>query len=349
MSAAFRVVRFENWVNPVFDETLEQTDGVSLTRLRFADDRAANLAVLAGAHALHISPARDELPGEWFVTADLLAMCPSLLLVSSGGAGYDTIDVPACTAAGVTVANQTGGNAVSVAEHTLGLLLSVWHRIAESDRALRGEVRGFSREDLVGTELAGKTIGLVGIGNIGRRVAALAAAFGMKAIATDPYLSRDEIESRGAAPVSFEALLETADVVSLHCPRLPTTMRMMDAKAFGRMKPGAVFLSTARGGIHDEAALHEALSSGKLFGAGLDVWDVEPPPVGHPLFSHPRVVGTFHTAGVTGEARRNVASIAAAQIAGFAAGEKPPRLINPEVWPTVRTRFQQTFGRLPAA
>ena len=233
---------------------------------------------------------------------------------------------------------------MSVAEHTLGLILSVAHRIAESDRLLRRD-RGFSREDLTGREIAGKTIGLVGIGNIGRRVAALAHAFGMQVLAVDPLLSSDEIRLRGAEPAELDEILDRSDFVSLHCPRDDTTRGMIDAAAFARMKPGAVFISTARGGIHDEAGLLQAIRSGRVAGAGLDVWDREPPPLDHPLLACDTVVATYHTAGVTHEARRNMASISADQIVRLLHGERPPRLVNPEVWPAYARRFEAILKR----
>ena len=152
---------------------------------------------LAEAHAYQVSAARDELPRQWFVTVGLLARCPSLLCVSSTGAGYDTVDVAACTSAGVLVVNQAGGNAQSVAEHAIGLMLDVSRRISEGDRLLRRE-RGFTREDIMGREMSGKVVGLVGIGHIGRIVAALARAFDMTVLAFDPYLTEEEIARRGA-------------------------------------------------------------------------------------------------------------------------------------------------------
>jgi D-3-phosphoglycerate dehydrogenase len=169
-------------------------------------------------------------------------------------------------------------------------------------------------------------------------VAALAKAFGMDVIATDPLLPADEITRRGARAVSLDQLLAGADVVSLHCPRDSSTLKMIDAAAFARMKRGALFITTARGGIHDEQALVEALRSGHLAGAGLDVWDREPPPLDHPLLAMDTVFATFHTAGVTHEARSNVATIAAEQILRVLAGGKPPRLVNPEVWPAFEKR-----------
>ncbi|HPA89258.1 MAG TPA: hydroxyacid dehydrogenase [Quisquiliibacterium sp.] len=346
MSAApvARVVRFDSWVNPVFDERLRAEAGIELQVHPMPSSQAAAEAALKGAHVYHVSAAKDEIPPFAFVTPELIAACPTLLCASSTGAGFDPIDVAACTRAGIAVVNQSGGNAVSVAEHTLGLILSVTHRIAESDRRLRTE-RGFSREDLTGREIAGKTIGLVGIGNIGRRVAALAHAFGLQVLAVDPNLSSDEIRLRGAEPVSLDTLLERSDFVSLHCPRDATTRGMIDAAAFARMKPGSVFISTARGGIHDERGLHQAIVSGRVAGAGLDVWDQEPPPLDHPLLACDTVVATYHTAGVTHEARRNMAAISADQLVRLLRGERPPRLINPEVWPAYVKRFETILQR----
>src|SRR5690606_25326626 len=155
------------------------------------------------------------------------------------------------------------------------------------------------------------------IGEVGKRVAALARAFGMQVLATDPFVTPEEVARRGARSVPFERLLAESDFVSLHCPRDAGTLGMMDAAALARMKKGAIFITTARGGIHDEAALAEALRSGHLAGAGLDVWDREPPPPDHPLLAMDNVYATFHTAGVTHEARHNVAAMAARQIAGL--------------------------------
>ena len=181
-------------------------------------------------------------------------------------------------------------------------------------------------------------MGRVGMGHMGTRVARLAHAFGMQVIAVDPYLSAAEIGQRGARSVSMPELLAQSDVVSLHCPRDASTLKMMNAGTFAQMKKGALFINTARGGLHDELALAQALASGHLAGAGLDVWDQEPPPLAHPLLAMDNVFATFHTAGVTHEARRNVAAIGAEQIIQLLSGQRPPRCVNPEVWPTFEKR-----------
>lgn len=337
-----RVVRSDVWIDDAFDARLAEDPGISTRVFAIQGLESDAWEALAQADVYHVSAAKDELPAPYFVGESLIARCPNLLCASSTGAGYDTIDVPACTAAGIAVVNQSGGNAASVAEHTLGLVLGVSRRMLEGDRRLRREL-GYTREDVMGHEIQGKTIGLVGIGHIGTRVAALCKAFGLTVLATDPLLDDAEIHRRGATPVSLAELLARSDIVSLHCPRLPETMRLMNRGTFAAMKPGAIFVSTARGGIHDEAALADALQSGHLAGAGIDVWDQEPPPLDHPLLAMDNVFATYHTAGVTHEARRNMAWIAASQIAGLLKAERPPRLINPEVWPAFLRRHAQRF------
>jgi D-3-phosphoglycerate dehydrogenase len=343
MAKELRVVRSDLWINPAFDAGLADRPGVSLAVFPARTNAALAWDMLGAAHVYHVSAAKDELPREWFVGPELIARCPNLLCVSSSGAGYDTVDVPACTAAGIAVVNQAGGNADSVAEHTLAMMLAASRRMMECDRRMRRET-GFTREDVMGHEMKGKTVGIVGLGEVGSRVAALARAFGLQVIATDPLLPAGEFARRGARSVTLDELLAQADIVSLHCPRDASTLKMIDARAFARMKKGAIFITTARGGIHDEAALVEALRSGHLYGAGVDVWDREPPPLDHPLLAMDNVFVSFHIAGVTHEARRNVATIAAEQIVGLAAGERPPRLVNPEVWPA----FEQRRARLLA-
>ena len=340
------VVRLDFPYDPVMGARFAREADIELRTCKRegADDNA--WIALAEAHVYLVSSAKDELPRQWFATADLLKHCPRLVCVSATGAGYDTIDVEACTWAGIIVVNQAGMNARSVAEHTLGMMLSLSKRLTESDRRLRRE-RGYAREELMGREISGKVVGLIGIGHVGRRVAQLARAFDMTVLAYDPYVSAEEIARRGARSVSMDEALVQSDFVSIHCPRTSETLGMIDARAFARMKKGAAFITTARGGIHDEAALFAALQSGHLSGAGVDVWDQEPPPLQHPLLTLHNVIATFHTAGVTTEARRATAEQAADQIVGILKGGRPPRLVNPEAWPTYRARFKTIIG-LPA-
>jgi len=339
LSDRMRIIRLDLWIDPAFDACIKGEPGLSVEVLP-ARDEAITAAGLAGAHAYHVSAAKDEVPARWQVSSSLLAQCPTLLCVSSGGAGYDTVDVAACTRAGVAVVNQAGANAASVAEMTFALLLSLVKRLRESQAALLAGSAA-SREALMGREIEGRVLGIVGLGEIGRRVAHIAAGFGMRVMACDPLLTPEEIRTRGAEPVSLPQLLEQADVVSLHCPLNDDTRGMIGTDAYARMRPGALFISTARGGIHDEQALLSALQDGRLAGAGLDVWSQEPPSPGHGLLLRSDVVATYHTGGVTHEGRRKVAQGSASQIMEMLAGRRPARLLNPEVWP----RFLERLGQ----
>ncbi len=327
----WRVTRFNLWINAVFDERIacESNIDLAVAAIHGGDVEAWN--VLERSHVYQITAAKDELPLQFHAHRQLLERCPDLLCVSSTGAGFDTVDVEACTRAGVVVVSQIGGNSAAVAEMAIGLMLSVSRRIVESDRKLR-TVRGFSRESVMGHDIGGKILGIVGMGHAGTKTAALAKAFGMKILAVDPLLTPDQIRARGAEPTELDTLVQTSDIVSLHCPRDTATLNLFDAARFAAMKKGAIFVSTARGGIHDEYALAEALRAGHLAGAGLDVWHPEPPPLDHPLLALENVVATFHTAGVSHEGRHNVAAMAADQIVGMLGGLRPPRLVNPEVW-----------------
>ena len=341
-----RVGRLDLWLNPAFNERLQAERDIELRIAAAKGPEAEVWDVLGRAHVYQVSSAINELPAPYQVRAPLLERCPHLLCVSAGGAGLDTVDIDACTRAGVAVVNQSGANAQSVAELAFGLMLAVARKIPESDRLLRSE-RGFPRERLMGTEISGSTLGLIGIGNTGSRSAAIAKGFGMRVLAVDPLLTADEIRKRGAEPATLARMLPEADIVSVHCPLDSSTTNMLGAAQFAAMKKGAILVSTARGGIHDEAALHAAIVSGHLAGAGLDVWEVEPPALGHPLLTLPNVVATFHTAGVTHQARKNVATWAADQIIHLLKGHHPPRLVNAEVWPRFLARYQAEFGASP--
>jgi D-3-phosphoglycerate dehydrogenase len=334
----FRIVRARLSQNPVFAETIA---GQSLLTLETFDPARIEeaLRALAAADVYQISSARDELPPLLHARAGLLAACPNLLCVSTGGAGYDTVDVEACTQAGVLLVNQSGANAQSVAEAAIGFMIDLTHRLSLCDRRMRKE-RNFTRDDFMGEEITGTTLGIVGLGNIGRRVARMASVFEMKVLACDPLLDAQEIRRRGAEPADLATVLRESDIITVHCPRDRSTIGLFGAQAFAAMKRGAYFINTARGGIHDQAALLAALESGQIGGAALDVWDVEPPPLDDPLLHHPRVVGTYHCAGVTTASRRRMAQWAADQLVGMLVGQQtPPRMINPEVWPAVRERI----------
>ena len=339
-----RVVRTSLWINPVYDQKMNAEAGIDLCILDVKGSAEVAWQQLGQAHVYQIAATKDDLPKPYFAHQALIERCPNLLMVSSNGAGFDTVDAHACTQAGILVVNQSGGNARSVAEHTFGLMLGLSRKMIECDRKMH-RTQALTREEVMGHEITGKTLGLVGIGQVGTQVAAVAQAFQMKVLACDPGVAPEEIRRRGAEPVSLDDLLAQSDVVSLHCPRDETTLRMMNAQRFAQMKRGALFITTARGGIHDEQALTQALTSGHLAGAGLDVWDQEPPPIDHPLLALQNVYATFHTAGVTHEARHNVARMGAQQIIDWKHTlQMPPRCANPQAWPAHLARRKQILG-----
>lgn len=339
-----RTVRTSLWIDPIYDRLMQAEPGIELKVMDVHGPQAQAWELLSQAHVYQIAATKDDLPKPFFAQSELIAQCPHLLVVSSNGAGFDTVDAQACTEAGILVVNQSGGNARSVAEHTFGLMLGLSRRMIECDRKMH-RTNDLTREEVMGHEITGKTLGLVGIGQVGTQVARIAQVFDMKVLACDPHVAPDEVRRRGAEPVDLDTLLAQSDVVSLHCPRDASTLRMMNAQRYAQMKPGAIFITTARGGIHDEQALAEALRSGHLSGAGLDVWDQEPPPLDHPLLAMDRVYVTFHTAGVTHEARRNVARMGAEQLIAYKNGlALPPRCANPQAWPAHLARRKRILG-----
>jgi D-3-phosphoglycerate dehydrogenase len=342
-----RVFYVKYLANQIYADILGARSDVRLDRLENESTEEVSGPILAAAHAYQVGAARDELARHFHVNADLLRRAPNLLIVSSNGAGYDPVDVEACTAAGVVVVNQSGGNAHSVAEHALAMLITLSKRIIQADRALRREAN-VNRNALMGREVQGKTIGIVGLGNVGRRIAALCKGLlGMNVLAYDPYLSATEMAERGGEKVELEELLRRSDYVSISCPLTKQSRGMIGAREFAAMQPHAYFITTARGFIHDEAALEDALRNKRIAGAGLDVWAKEPPPPDHPLLQFDNVLASPHTAGVTKEARENMATIAAEQMLDMLDGKRPPRLINPEAWPAYVKRFEQAFGFAP--
>jgi D-3-phosphoglycerate dehydrogenase / 2-oxoglutarate reductase len=348
MSANSKRVFYVRYLaHPIYTEILKARPDVRLDRLENETPESDFAPVLSAAHAYQVGAARDEIAPHFHVHDDLLRRAPNLLIVSSNGAGFDPVDVDACTRAGVLVVNQSGGNANSVAEHALGMLLTLSKRIIEGDRALRRE-RDVNRNALIGNEAQGRTIGIVGIGYVGRRIAELCKGLlGMKVLAYDPYLSAAEIVGRGAEKVELDDLLRRSDYVSINCPLTKESRGMIGARQFALMQPHAFFITTARGFIHDEDALLQALKEKRIAGAGLDVWSKEPPPPEHPLLQFDNVLASPHTAGVTREARENMARIAAEQVLGALDGKRPARIINPEVWPHYSERFARAFGVTP--
>src|SRR5712671_924550 len=259
-----RVFYVKYLAHEIYADILRARPDVRLDRLENESPEEIAAPILAAAHAYQIGAARDELARHFHVDHDLLRRAPNLLVVSSNGAGFDPVDVDACTTAGVLVVNQSGGNANSVAEHALGMLLTLCKRILEADRALRRDAN-VNRNALMGNEAKGKTIGIVGIGNVGRRIAELCKGLlHMKVIAYDPYLSAQEIAARGGGKVELDDLLRASDYVSISCPLTRDNRGIIGAREFALMQPHAFFITTARGFIHDEEALYEALRDKRI-------------------------------------------------------------------------------------
>jgi phosphoglycerate dehydrogenase-like enzyme len=248
-----------------------------------------------------------------------------LRVISRCGVGYDAIDVAAATRVDVLVANTPGANKEGVAEHTIALMLAVAHGFPRRDRELRAG--RWNREAM--PRLAGQTVGLVGLGAIGKEVALRCQALGMNVIAMDPAADEAWATEHSIRLLDLEALLEQADVVSLHLPCTGQTAGLFDAAAFARMKSGAIFINTARGALVDEAALVDALRSGKLSGAGLDVFQQEPLPDNHPLLGLDNALLCPHMAGLDFESRDAMATLAAQNITELYQGRWPEgRVVN---------------------
>ena len=262
-----------------------------------------------------------------YITASLLDLLPDLRVVAVHGAGVDQVDVAACTQRGVLVTNTPGANANAVAELTLGLILSLARRIPQAASRVGAErVWGEARH--TGVELKGKTLGLIGIGQVGSRLTKMALAMGMKVLAHDPGLKSEEIKARGARPTRYDTLLSRADFITLHAPLTPKTHHLIDRQAISKMKKGAFLVNAARGPLVDEAALARALKSGRIGGAALDVLEGEPPDPESAIFGAPNLVLTPHMAGSTHECLEAIATWAGADIARVLSGKKPKYPVN---------------------
>jgi D-3-phosphoglycerate dehydrogenase / 2-oxoglutarate reductase len=340
----FRVGYLDRPMHPAFDQTARSAANLSVERIAVTQSHEQIMATLKQCHGYYVSASQDEIAAPFYAKGPLIEQLPQLLIVCSFGAGYDTVDVDACTRAGIPVVNQAGGNAEGVAEHAVGLMLVLLKRIPEAHAGLKAGMQG-RKEQWMGNELIDRTVGLVGLGHVGARTAQIVkAAFNCRVLAYDPYLDDAACKARGAQKAELAQLLAESDVVSVHCPLTRETRGMFGAQAFAAMRKGAIFVTTARGSIHDEAALHQALLSGHIAGAGLDVWAKEPPRPDHPLLSHPAVLASPHTAGVTHESRGRVARMAAEAFIEAAAGRTPPRVLNPEVLPRYKARWAAAFG-----
>jgi D-3-phosphoglycerate dehydrogenase len=304
-------------------------------RILVADGLAADgLALLDKAGAVTVSPKISALEllaalpeydalvvrSRSQVTADLLAAGARLKVVGRAGVGVDNIDVAAAVARNIVVVNSPMAASVSVAEHTLALMLALARQVAAADASLKQGK--WEKSAFIGSELSGKTLGLLGLGRIGALVANRAAAFGMSVLAYDPYLSDAQILERNAEPGSFDAVLQRADYLSLHLPLSRETRGLISQRQFEMMKPGARVVCAARGGVIDEGALRAALDAGHLAGAALDVFEQEPPAPGS-LAAHPKVVATPHVGAQTAEAQARAGIAIAEEVTAVLEGKEP--------------------------
>ena len=283
-------------------------------------DRAAALAAIPSADALIVRSGTK-------VDCELIAAGARLRVICRAGVGVDNVDVEAATARGIVVMNTPDGNTIATAELTLALMLALArHLVAASASVGAGQ---WERRAFAGTELRGKTLGLVGLGRVGSAVAQRAAAFGMHVVAADPCRPPEEMARLRVECVSWGELLARSDYISLHAPLDETTYHLVDARAIAAMKDGVRIINTARGAIVDEVALAEAIRSGKVAGAAVDVYSVEPPN-GNPLIGLPDVVHTPHLGASTAEAQEGVAVEAAQQVLDALLRGEYRNVVNPE-------------------
>ncbi len=263
------------------------------------------------------------------VDRDLLAHAPRIRVVGRAGVGVDAIDVDAATEAGIVVVNTPAANTIAATEHTFALLFALLRNVAPANASLRDG--RWERTPFIGTEVYGKTLGIIGLGRIGGGVTSRARSFGMDVLAYDPFVPDSRAEALGATLVSFDELLERSDIVTLHVPLTPQTRGMIDARALDRMKRSAVLVNCARGGAIDEEALLEALDAGTLRAAAIDVVAVEPPAaesMGAKLQRHPRVLATPHLGGSTREALERIAVELARDVTDALGGKPAAGAVN---------------------
>ncbi|MBW3551904.1 MAG: phosphoglycerate dehydrogenase [Gemmatimonadetes bacterium] len=299
-------------LGPLQDDRFELIESTGLEGDALAD-------ALAGVDAVIIRSSTT-------ITRESLARTTRLRVIGRAGVGVDNIDVAAATEKGIAVFNAPSGNTISAAELTMALLLAAVRKVGAADRSMRrGE---WDRKTFKGSEVHGKTLGLVGAGRIGGEVARRAKAFGMRVIAYDPFLQEERAKQLGVKTATLDDLLRTADIVSLHVPLTDATANLIGAERLALLKPGAIIVNAARGGVLDEEALLNALNEGRLAGAALDVFTDEPLPADHPLRSVDSVVLTPHLGAATEEAQHNVAFEAAESVRDALLHEDFSRAVN---------------------
>ncbi len=289
------------------------------------------LAILEEARGLQVSYRPGLSPGELLeaiagvdalvirsgtkVTADVIEAGEKLRVIGRAGIGVDNVDVPAATARGIVVMNTPGGNNITTAEHAIALLISLARHIPQATASMKEGK--WEKKQFTGLELYNRTLGVIGLGNIGRIVADRARGLGMKVIASDPFLGQAAAQKLGVELVSFDELLGRADAISVHVPRTKDTTGLLGRDAFDKTRAGVLVINAARGGIVDEKALVEALDDGRVGGAALDVFEEEPPVAENPLVKHPKVICTPHLGASTEQAQVNVSIAVAEQVRDY--------------------------------
>jgi D-3-phosphoglycerate dehydrogenase / 2-oxoglutarate reductase len=262
------------------------------------------------------------------IDASVIAAADRLKVIARYGVGFDRVDLSAATRRRIVVANTPGANSAAVAELTIGLMLALGRRVCQADQA----VRSGQWPRIAGVGLAGKTVGLVGFGCIGREVARRLAAFGCRVLVADPYVSPEGVFGCGADLTSLDELLPASEFVCLHATATPETADMVNDAFLQKMKPGAFLVNTARGELIDEAALSRAIENGRLGGAALDCFRKEPPGADHPLLRLLRVIVTPHTGAHTDEAVNAMGRMALDACLAVLRGERPAHVVNPDVY-----------------
>jgi D-3-phosphoglycerate dehydrogenase len=278
---------------------VEKRTGLGATELRDALSGCAGLVV------------RSETK----VTANLMDAATALRVVGRAGVGVDNIDVPAATERGIVVMNAPDGNTITTAEHTIALLIALARRVPQANSSLKSG--HWDRKSFIGVELQGKTLGVVGMGRIGRTVAARARAFGMKIVAFDPFIASEQARDLEIELAPLDELFASADFITIHTPLTAETRGVIGRDAFARMKQGVRIINCARGGLVDESALYDAIKAGTVAGAALDVFVQEPPPADHPLLLLDEVIATPHLGASTAEAQEGVAFTVAEQMRDY--------------------------------
>lgn len=263
----------------------------------------------------------------------LMDALPNLRLIARTGIGVDNVDLDAATARGIVVTNTPDGPTESTAEHTVAMLLACAKRLKQGNDNLIAGKWGPRSGPILGTEVQGKTLGLLGLGRIGRRVAHICGAgLLMKVIAYDPYVTQEQANALGVTLTDMESVIRQADFLSLHMPATPETYRLINRERIATMKDGAYLLNMARGPLVDETALLEAIDSGKLSAAGIDVYDPEPVPLDSRLRNHSMILATPHMASTTVEGLERMQRMAVERAVAFFNGERPQDVVNSDVW-----------------